>query len=114
MKMIPVVMVLALCAVTASAQVNVKSGGSRVTVGQDVNIDVDAKDISTISTGGNTTSVTVGGIEGDANIQGVTVINGKVWIDGKEIPPNVTRYKSKSGTVYRIARKGGAVSVTSE
>jgi len=114
MKTISVLILLALGFSTAMAQVSIQAGGSRVAVGKDVNIDVDAKDISTISTDGGQASVTVGGIGEGVNIQGVTVINGKVWIDGKEIPPNVTRYKSKSGTVYRIVRKDGAVSVTNE
>lgn len=103
-----------LCATTVMAQVSVQTGNGRVTVGKEVNINVQAQDVTTITTGGNTSSVNVGSIEGDANIHGVTVINGKVWIDGKEIPPKVTRYKSKSGTVYLIRRNGGAVEVTSE
>jgi len=114
MKAILSLLILSLSAASAIAQINVQAGGNRVTIGQDIGINVDAKDVTTAATNGSTASVTVGGIEGGANVQGVTVINGKVWIDGKEIPPNVTRYKSKSGTVYRIERKGGAVSVASE
>jgi hypothetical protein len=45
----------------------------------------------------------------------LSIINDKVFIDNKEVPPNVTRYKSpRTGTVYRIQRKGGAVSVSEE
>jgi hypothetical protein len=50
-----------------------------------------------------------------AHQQGVAVVNGKVYIDGKEIPPKVTRYKSpRTGEVYLIRRDGGSVEVTTE
>lgn len=114
MKKIAVLVLLAFGVVSASAQVKVQADGNRVSVGKDISVDVDAKDISTLSTGGNTASVTVGGIGDNVESQGVTVINGKVWIDGVAIPPGVKRHKAKSGTVYRIERKDGAVSVTSE
>lgn len=103
-------MLLALGALPLAAQTQAparKEGGTRV--------DINARDISTTASEGNTASVTVGGIGNDADVEGVTVINGKVWIDGREVPAAAKRYKSKSGTVYRIERsKSGAVSVTSE
>lgn len=114
MKKIAALLLLAFGIVSANAQVKVQTDGNRVTVGKDISVDVDAKDISTLSTGGNTASVTVGGIDGGVESQGVTVINGKVWIDGVDIPSGVKRHKAKSGTIYRIERKDGAVSVTSE
>jgi len=68
-----------------------------------------------IATGGNTARNTVGGIGSNVDVQGVTVINGRVYIDNKEIPPDVTRYKSpRTGEVYIIKRKGGSVEVTSD
>lgn len=98
----------------AAAEVNVTTAGHQVRVGSS-SVTVRAEGISTVATDGNTASVTVGGIDSDADVQGVTVINGRVSIDGKDIPANVTRYKSpKTGTVYLIQRKGGSVSVTTE
>ncbi len=66
-----------------------------------------------MATHDNKVSTTVGGIAEDANIEGITIINNRVSIDGKEIPPNITRYKSpKTGKVYLIQRKGGSVNVS--
>lgn len=114
MKPIAILFMLAFVPLSAAAQIKAEVDGNRVTVGKDIAVDVDARDVSTATSGGNRASVTVGGIGEGANIQGVTVINGKVWIDGEEIPPGVTRHKSRSGTIYRIERKNGAVSVTNE
>lgn len=95
------------------AQISVKTPGQEVKVGSSVN--VRAEGVTSISTDGGSASVTVGGIDQDADVQGVTVINGRVTIDGKDVPANVTRYKSpKTGTVYLIQRKAGSVSVTTE
>jgi hypothetical protein len=63
---------------------------------------------------GNTASNIVGGIEGSASIQGVTIINNRVWIDGKEIQPHINRVISKSGQIYLIKRNLSGVLVTSE
>ena len=107
---------LSLCAVPwrVGAEVTVKTPGQDIRIGSG-SINVQASGISAIATEGNTASVTVGGIDADADVQGVTVINGRVSIDGKEIPANVTRYKSqKTGTVYLIQRQGGSVSVTTD
>lgn len=96
------------------AQVRVKTPGQEVRIGNG-GVNVRAEGATAIATDGNTASVTVGGIDMDADVQGVTVINGRVSIDGKDVPPNVTRYKSpRTGTVYLIQRKGGSVSVTTE
>jgi hypothetical protein len=63
---------------------------------------------------GSTASVNIGGIASNAKIQGIAVINGRVYIDGKEIPSTVTSYRSpRTGEVYTISRKMGSVSVTS-
>lgn len=97
------------------AQVSVKTPGQDVKVGKRGDVNVQADGVTAIATEGNTASVTVGGIDANADIQGVTVINGKVWIDGKEIPPNITRYVApRDRTVYLIKRNNGAVSVTTE
>lgn len=61
----------------------------------------------------NEVSSTVGEIDPGASIEGVTIINEKVWIDGKEIPPGVKSYKSpRTGEVYVIERRGRNISVT--
>ena len=99
----------------AWAQVSVKTPGQDVKVGKRGDVKVQADGATAIATEGSTASVTVGGIDANADIQGVTVINGKVWIDGKEIPPNVSRYVApRDRTVYLIKRNNGAVSVTTE
>lgn len=106
---------LCITAWPAGAQVNVKMPGQESKVGKGSNVNVQADGVTAIATEGNNASVTVGGIEADANVQGVTVINGRVSIDGKDVPANATRYKSpKTGTVYLIQRKGNSVSVTTE
>ncbi|OHC65394.1 MAG: hypothetical protein A2040_02700 [Rhodocyclales bacterium GWA2_65_19] len=106
---------LICCAAGAIAQVSVKTPGQVVQVGKGGDVRVRAEGVTAIATEGNKASVTVGGIDGDADIQGVTVINGRVSIDGKDIPAGVTRYKSpRTGTVYLIQRRGGSVNVTTE
>lgn len=55
------------------------------------------------------------GIIGESvETQGVTVINGKVWIDGQAVPPQAKRFKAKDGTVYQIIRHSKSVEVRSE
>ena len=56
--------------------------------------------------GGNA-SVNIGGIGAGASVEGVAVINGKVFIDGEPLSDNVTRFTSKTGQKYRIDRTGG-------
>lgn len=111
------------------AQVSIRSPGQEINVsGGEVSIRSDggapvvsgngaarADSVTSIATGGSEASVNVGGIGSQVDVQGVAVVNGKVYIDNKEIPPGVTRYKSpRTGTVYLIQRRGGAVSVSSE
>jgi hypothetical protein len=116
--------IAALVSSTAMAQIRVDTGGTSVVIGGG-NVDVRTNEAgsvttrgssnSAIATGGNTVRNTVGGIGSNVDVQGVTVINGRVYIDNKEIPPDVTRYKSpRTGEVYIIKRKGGSVEVTSE
>jgi len=109
-----VAFILTMTVVATNAQAGALNSGRDVNHDDDINISVDATNISTEATDGNTASVTVGGIEGNLTAQGVTVINGRVWIDGKEIPRNVRRYKSKSGTNYAIKRWNNGAKVTAE
>lgn len=115
MKRVFPLLLLVLGALPVVAQVKVQSDTTSTRTERNTRINANARDISTTATDGNTASVTVGGIGEDVDVQGVTVINGKVWIDGQEVPAGATRYKSKTGTTYRIERKkSGSVSVTSE
>lgn len=116
-------LVLAGWASLALAQVRIQTGDTDIQVGNGVNIKspnggkggVSAKDINTIATDGSTAGVTVGGIGEGVEMQGVTVINGRVYVDGKEVPPNVSRYKSpRTGEVYLVHRGKEGVSVTTE
>ncbi|MEI7614159.1 MAG: hypothetical protein WCK63_14765 [Betaproteobacteria bacterium] len=96
-----------------SAQISVSTPGQNVQIGKDGSVNAHSDNAPNSSSRKNNASVTIGGIADDANIEGVTIINDRVSIDGKDIPPNVTRYKSpKSGKVYLIERKGGSVSVS--
>jgi hypothetical protein len=95
------------------AQISVSTPGQDVRIGKDGSVKARSESAVSSSRGSNEASVTVGGIAEDANIEGITVINGRVSIDGKDVPPNVTRYKSpKTGKVYLIQRKNGSVSVS--
>jgi hypothetical protein len=106
---------LGFAVVAAHAQVSVRTPGQEVRVGGGGDVNVRADGVTSIATGGNEASVNVGGIGSGVDVQGVAVINGKVYIDNKEVPPGVTRYKSpRSGTVYLIQRKASGVTVTSE
>lgn len=106
---------LIFCAAGAIAQVSVKTPGQEVRIGKGGGVNVRAEGGTAVATEGNTANVTIGGIDANANVQGVTIINGRVSIDGKEIPANVTRYKSpRTGTVYLIQRKGDSVNVTTD
>lgn len=100
-------------AATVPAQISVSTSGQDVKIGKDGSVKARSAGSVAAAGRGNEASVSVGEIAGDANIEGITVINDRVSIDGKDIPPNVTRYKSpKSGKVYLIQRKGGSVSVS--
>jgi hypothetical protein len=106
----------------AWAQIGISAGGQDVRIGADGSVSVrgDGKDVQVgaggqVSAGsGNEVRSSVGEIAPGVNIEGVTIINGKLWIDGKEVPPGVKRYKSpKTGKIYNIERRGSNVSVTS-
>jgi hypothetical protein len=75
-----------------------------------INTTVDGVNVQT--SGGNNSQVTIGGIEsGDTTVQGLTIINGTVIIDGVKVPESAKEYRSKDGTLYVIKRQGGSVSV---
>ena len=97
---------------TVQAQISVSTPGQDVRIGKDGSVKARSDNTSS-SSRGSEASVTVGGIADGANIEGVTIINDRLSIDGRDIPPNVTRYKSpKTGKVYLIQRKGGSISVS--
>lgn len=112
---------LLLVAQLATAQISVSAGGQNVSIGPDgavsikspgSNVQVDSGSQASVGMG-NRVSSSVGEIAPGANIEGVTIINGKLWIDGKEVPPGVKQYKSpKTGKLYKIERNGRNVAVT--
>lgn len=63
---------------------------------------------------GSVASNQTGIIDSSAEIEGVTIINDSVYIDGERVPSHVTRFKGrKSGLVYSIKwGKNGNISVT--
>lgn len=96
----------------AVAQISIVTPGHDVKIGGDGGVKA-RTDRAAGSGRNNEAGLTVGGISGDADVEGVTVINGRVSIDGKDVPPSATRYKSpKTGRIYLIQRKGDAVSVS--
>jgi len=122
LKVIIISLTILLTSQGVLSQVAVSAGGQDVRVGPDGSVSVKGagQDIRTgvgsqISVGpGNKVKSSVGEIEPGTKIEGVTIINGKLWIDGKEVPAGVERYKSsQSGKVYNIERQGKNVSVTS-
>ena len=116
MRKIPLSLLAFVCISIAgplSAQISVSMPGQDVRIAKDGSVKARSDDTAVSSSRANEARVTVGGIADNANIEGVTIINDRVSIDGKEIPPNVTRYKSpKTGKTYLIERKGGSVSVS--
>ena len=89
--------VLALISSVAAAQVSVSSGGTQVRIGS-----------------GNDASNDSGTISGDVEIEGVAILNDKVYIDGVRVPKGVREVTSKkTGKTYRIVwGKDGNISVT--
>lgn len=106
---------LFLAGAAVAAQISIVTPGQDVKIGGDGSVKARSAGSagSAVSGRNNEASVTVGDISADADVEGVTVINGRVSIDGKDVPSSVTRYKSpKTGRIYLIQRKGGAVSVS--
>lgn len=112
---------MALGWAAAQAQISISAGGQDVRVGADgaVSVQGAGQDVRVgaggqVSVGsGNEVGSSVGSIAPGANIEGVTIINGKLWIDGKEIPPGIKTYKSpKTGKTYKIERHGKNIAVT--
>ncbi len=61
--------------------------------GRDVTINVIGED--------NTASFQTG-IASGAEISGITIINGEVWIDGQKVPRGAKSFTAKSGKSYLI------------
>ena len=88
--------------------------GPATALSANVEIRGEARDIGVTSQGeGNAAVISIGGIDGD-DVGGVGVINGRVFIDGEEIPPTATRHRSRSGTVYLVRRSASGVQVIDE
>ena len=89
--------VLALFSGVAAAQVSATAGGNHVKIDSD-----------------NDASNESGVISGDVEIEGVAILNDKVYIDGVRVPRGVREVTSKkSGKTYRIVwGKNGNITVT--
>ncbi len=137
MKASAMVLLLALGATSATAQVSVSVGGAggvNVNTGGAGGVSVNTGNGSKVDTGRTTagakgnavyvnpgqssssithspgTKVTTSRDDDDAS--GISVVNGNVTIDGVRVPPSATRWTGKDGTKYRIKRSGkGNVSV---
>lgn len=68
--------------------------------------------ISSSSAGAGASVVVTGARQG--GVGNVTIVAGKVWIDGTEIPEDATEYTAPSGRTYKIHRRDGRVDVTTE
>ncbi len=97
--------VLMLCSQLAGAQVSIDLSGGNAKGGS----------AATVSAAGNRVSNEKGVIGPDADVEGVTIINDDLYIDGSKISRGVTEYVSKkTKTVYSIrwGKKGEGVTVT--
>ena len=81
-----------------------------------VNVKTGKDGVSVSMGGSNDTGSTAGSIDPDADIEGVSVINDEVWIDGEKVPKGKTRYTGKkSGVKYKISwGKNGNIAVSQE
>lgn len=94
----------------AVAQVNVNIPGISVNVGNG------EKDVSVSMGGKNKVGNVAGSIDPGADIEGVTIINGELSIDGEKVPKGKTRHIGrKSGTKYVIKwGRDGNIAVSQE
>lgn len=115
-KLLASILALTL-AQAATAQVKINSSGQNIQIGSDGSVSIQTADAH-MAVGqdrqANHSINSSGQIDADVNISGVTIINGKLWIDGDEVPSGVKEYTSpKTGKRYKIDRKGQNIAVTS-
>jgi hypothetical protein len=81
-----------------------------------VKVDVSAGGVTVQAGTGSVAVNEVGTLGPDVQMDGVAVINGRVYIDGAQVPKGKTTFKSpKSGKTYRIQwGKDGNVAVQEE
>jgi hypothetical protein len=97
--------------VPAMAQMNIKVPGVDVSMGSgsggNMNISIGGK---------NSVGNVAGHIDEGADVEGVSVINGEVTIDGEKVPKGKTRHTGKrSGTKYVIKwGRDGNVAISQE
>lgn len=79
-----------------------------------VAVDVSKQGVKVQSANENSVQLNSGSIAPDVQIEGVTVINGEVFIDGEQVPKGRTSFTAKrSGKSYRIQwGKNGNVSIS--
>lgn len=100
MLQIPIMMLGVILGGQAAAASNLTTGnGMKIQIGNNNDVGVDN-----------------GVISNDAEIEGITIINGKLWIDGQAVRHGTTRHVSpKSGKRYRIQwGADGNIAVTGE
>ena len=79
-----------------------------------VSVDVSGYGVSVHSSTGSDVSVNTGRIESDVQMEGVAIINEKVFIDGNEVPRGKSTYVSKKTKKTYLINwgKNGNVSVS--
>jgi hypothetical protein len=79
-----------------------------------VAVDVSKHGVKVQSANENSVQLNSASIASDVQIEGVTVINGEVYIDGEQVPKGRTSFTAKrSGKSYRIQwGKNGNVSIS--
>ena len=102
-------------AIVLAAAPEVRAQGSSIV------IDGNSISIQSGAAGGAADSIVIDGkkIEGGAAgagtaAQGVSIVNGDVFIDGEPVPSDVTEFTGRSGQTYIIERRGSSVSVRSK
>jgi hypothetical protein len=99
-------------AVSSTAQVNVNIPGVNVKVG-----DGGKNGGVAVSIGGkNSVGNTSGSIDEDVEMEGVTIINDSLTIDGEKVPKGKTRHTGKKSGIKYIIKwgKNGNIAVSQE
>ncbi len=72
------------------------------------------RDITINAIGADNTASFQTGVASGAEISGITVINGEVWIDGQKVPRGAKKFTAKSGKTYLIESGPNGVVVRDE
>jgi hypothetical protein len=98
--------------VPSMAQVKIKVPGVDMSVGDGAN----SGNVNISIGGKNAVGNKAGYIDEDADIEGVTVINGEVAIDGEKVPKGKTRHTGKKSGIKYVIKwgKDGNVAISQE